>query len=295
MSTHNIFYGILAHKDADALERLIASLEHDKAIFIIHIDKKSNIQDFTKSLKRTNVFVTNTRISCYWGYWSLVQATFALLNKTNTLALRNKIFDYHFVLLSGEHLPLVKPKQLHEYFEMNKGLSVIENWKLPYAQWYQGGEFRFEKFYFRRTKNSKNIKTSFFTRLVKKFKVQKLITPRKIFKNDILYGSTQWITLCETAVSYLLKCKSNVRRQLLFRWSFAPDETYFISMLKRNADLKIKNSQLTMVKFIGTNSNPEYLEKKDLLQLKKPSHLFARKFSQEKNPKAITYLKSLPS
>lgn len=78
-----ICYLILAYNDIGNLKRLVNRL-NENAVFIIHIDKKTDIEPFIEAFKSyDNVeFLCNkNRVKIYWGGFSIVQAEINLVKR----------------------------------------------------------------------------------------------------------------------------------------------------------------------------------------------------------------------
>src|SRR5208283_2267384 len=96
-----IAYLTQTHRNPKLLERKIKSLSSEHCAFFIHVDRKSNINDFS-AIKGSNVFFTEKRIPVYWGEYSLVEAILILIEQ----ALDGpQTYDY-FVLSTGSDYPL---------------------------------------------------------------------------------------------------------------------------------------------------------------------------------------------
>ena len=91
-----IAYLILAHKNPRLLKKTVEALSCDDCAFFIHIDKKSNIADFSE-IRGENVFFSAKRVPVYWGEFSQVRAILRLIRQALECSER---YDY-FVLLSG--------------------------------------------------------------------------------------------------------------------------------------------------------------------------------------------------
>lgn len=118
-------YLVIAHRNPKLLKKEVEALSDGDCAFFIHIDKKSNLEEFS-GIQGHNVFFID-RIPVYWGEFSLVQATVALLRQAMTAMVA---FDY-FVLLSGSEYPLKSPQQIQSFFQANKGSEFMNLVKVP--------------------------------------------------------------------------------------------------------------------------------------------------------------------
>ena len=113
-----IAYLIVAHNNPMHLLRLIRALSSSSSSFFIHIDRKSNLDDFA-NINGDNVYVSQERIPDYWLDFSQVEATLVLLRMA--LAEQHR-FDY-FVLLSGTDYPLRSVPYIQSFFERPQAKS----------------------------------------------------------------------------------------------------------------------------------------------------------------------------
>ena len=103
----NQVFLILVHKQPKQLLMLLKQLESNESHFIIHVDLKSEIQDFksiTTNIK--NIHYVNERYDVGWGSISIVKATLALIKELHS----NNLNYSHAHLLSGEDI-LIKDRK----------------------------------------------------------------------------------------------------------------------------------------------------------------------------------------
>lgn len=90
---------------------MIEFLSNEDCAFFIHIDGKSDINDFS-SIRGKNVFFIDKRVPVFWGEYSMVVSILSLIQ--NALAAAQK-YDY-FVLMSGSDYPLRGKEYIQNYF-----------------------------------------------------------------------------------------------------------------------------------------------------------------------------------
>jgi hypothetical protein len=105
-----IAYLILAHANPEHLQRLIARLRSDNAMFFLHVDKKAKPHQFAH-LQAADVRLVPDAVSVHWGDFSQVEAILKLM----TTALAAGRFD-RFVLLSGADYPLWPTANIDAFF-----------------------------------------------------------------------------------------------------------------------------------------------------------------------------------
>jgi hypothetical protein len=292
-------YCILAHKNPEQLKDLISLLEDEKSLFFIHLDKKVNQIEYKTILQNSNCHFVKNRIACSWGKYSLVQATLNALKEVQSfMNVYFKSSDYHFILLSGEDLPLKTNAYIHDFLERNIKTSFFNYWKLPYDKWWNGGFFRFESFFFFEYKKYNKL-NYWINRIIKKMHLNFLFPLNRFhkqFPNFQIYGASQWMLLSKDLVAFVLeKNKNNPKFNSIFKYVLAPDELYFATLVL-NFDMQkqfsISNSKTHLVSFSGADASPKYLEIEDL-ESNKEGFLFARKFDPNVNQNTIVKIKKI--
>ncbi len=121
-----IAYLLMAHKDPELIRRLVASLE-DSGDFFIHIDKKTDIQQFRDALDGySHVFWADNRIKVNWAAWSMTEVYLLLLKQ----AFESKNNYDRFVFLTGQDYPLMSNKQIVTEFCNNPDVEYIMAYKI---------------------------------------------------------------------------------------------------------------------------------------------------------------------
>ena len=292
-------YCILVHKNPIQLKDLIAVLDDKKSLFFIHLDKKVNQIDYKTIVQNSNCHFVKSRIACSWGKYSLVQATLNTLKEVKYyMNVHFKNSDYHFIMLSGEDLPLKTNLYIHDFLESNIQTSFLNYWKLPYDKWWNGGFFRFESFYFFDYKKYNKL-NYWINRIIKKMHINFLFPLNRFhkhFPSFQIYGASQWMVLSKDLVAFVLeKNNNNPKFNSIFKYVLAPDELYFANLVL-NFDVQkqfsISNRKTHFVSFNGANASPKYLEIADL-ESNKGAFLFARKFDPNINQNAIIKIKKI--
>jgi Core-2/I-Branching enzyme len=121
-----IAYLVFAYKNPKLLQRELKALSSDHSAFFVHIDRKSDLNEFDfRGLN--NVFVLEDRIPVYWAEISGVQAILALIRR----ALQEPVAYDYMVLLSGSEYPLRSKDYIEEFFQKNKGLEFMDIVRIP--------------------------------------------------------------------------------------------------------------------------------------------------------------------
>ena len=109
-----IAYLILCHKSPEHVIRLISRLRDEGVFFVVHIDKKagSSVSDVLRDFAaRAPDVVLARRVRCYWGSFSIVQAT---INCVDAALSSKRPFDYA-MLLSGQDYPIKSLKEIKQF------------------------------------------------------------------------------------------------------------------------------------------------------------------------------------
>ena len=290
-------YFILAHKNPSQVRNLIEMLDDTKSLFFIHLDKNVKIQEYQDLVLNTSCHFVKNRVRCTWGKYSLVQATLnAMKEVEDYMNNKYKYSDYHFIMLSGEDLPLKNNININDFLEENNKTSYLNYWSLPTKKWWNGGLFRFENLYFFAYKKSQKL-NYYLNRIIKKGNFNFLLPINKFKKNFpdfTLYGASQWMILSKDLLEFVLaKSEENSKFNSVFKYVLAPDETYFATLilnLDARKQFPIQNYETHFILFDGVDASPKYLEIMDLKESNE-HFLFARKFDVNINQSTIDFVK----
>ena len=281
-----IAYLILAHNTPRHLRRLITRLSSIPSRIFIHLDKKSNADDFS-GIKGRNIHFTQERVPVFWGDFSLVEAILILL-KT---AIKDQWRPDRFVLLSGADYPLRSASYIEKFFEDNPGKEFINLVAMPNDA---AGKpiSRLTIYNFRPGDH-------WITKVIRKRLIKAGVLPPKrdyrIYLRHLApYGGSTWWALSREASDFILTfVKEETRVVNFFKNTHIPDESLFQTILG-NSDFRsriVRN--LTYADWSAGGPSPAYITEKhlDFFQVTSsfPSSdvygvgemLFARKFSDD--------------
>ena len=252
---------ILAHKSPEHLERIVKKIKADNTQIFIHLDKKSNISEFSHIQNATFI---STREKVCWGGRSMVKAMFNLIE----YVVLNIDCEY-IIFISGEDYPVIMPKDYDKYINIEK--NYLEYKKLPKDDWYSGGMIRIMYYYLFRCPNS------LLSRIC--VKLQKLTgIKRNINKLPFeVYGGSQWININRATAEYII---NNWKQYYsFFRFCMIPDEMIFQTIILNSEQ---KDSTInTNYRYLRYNevssSNAAYIDNYDIEQIKMNKPLFCRK------------------
>jgi hypothetical protein len=271
-----IAYIVLVHQYPDQVVRLVHKLKTENTSFFIHIDRKAAPSIYYAIVNEIgrlpNVYLLK-RHNCYWGELGHVNATIegikALLNSKT-------VFDYT-ILLTGQCYPLKANSDIETFLNANQGFSLMEYFPLPLS-W----RLRIEKWHIRF--------------LSKKFIVPKrqsdLSIKRRFPSGLEPFGGSAYWCLSRECIEYIDKFVHHNRSFVnFFRFSFAPDEMFFQTILL-NSPLKhtIINDNYWYIKWLPAAAKPTLLGAADFETMITSSKLFARKFDATQDTEILDRL-----
>lgn len=275
----NFIYGIICHRLTNSLIYLVEKLiTSSNSIILIHVDKKSDIAHIRKFLPNSpQIHFLTDRTDVEWGGYTQIETTLKLLNYASQ-------FDYqYFSLLSGDDIPLMKVEHIEKYLLTNDREYIgYEYLADPAIQ----VKYLYPKFFL-------NKKKSIWIKI--KCKILTFLHKIDLFNQDIdklpkLYKGSQWFTLSNQAVSYILAfIENNKNYDLAFKNSICADEVYFHTIIY-NSYLKEKiycpedeqNVCEGGLRYIDWDSGPDYprtLDESDFDKMRQSGMLFARKIN----------------
>jgi hypothetical protein len=215
----NVAYLVLAHNNPGVLERAVATLSSDDCDFFIHIDRKSDLSQFS-AIRGENVHFSEDRLPLYWGEFSLVQATLLLLRG----ALASRRAPDYCVLMSGTDFPLRSGRYIENFLVTSRGLEFINVVKVPAP----GKPLsRINTLRFPRSQPLRHLAGRAWV---------KLGLPERDYRNYLgnlePYSGSQWWALSREACEYILDfIERNPRFVQFFENVFAADEAFFHTIL----------------------------------------------------------------
>lgn len=274
----DIAYCIITHKNNKILRECINILSKHSEIYI-HVDKKSNIDDFKEYINK--VKFVKKRVDIKWGEYSQVQATINLLNATI-----EKKYDYIF-LLSGDCLPLknntqiqyiLKENNKREYVALDSNYKNIEN----------RVKYKYTKYHYKKNK------TILDSIIIKIHSILKKI----LFKNKLynllpqLYKGTNWFGITSELRDYILQyIEENEWYCKAFYNSLCGDEVFFHTIIynskfRENIYQPKDKSNICYqaLRYIDWKSGPDYprtLDESDFKKMIDTECIFARKFNED--------------
>lgn len=222
---------ISAHKDPQHLKRLIERLPENSE-FIIHIDKKSDISQFTNLIDGDNIYFLKHRVNVVWGSINEVEYQMELIRE----ALKCDA-DY-FITLSGMDYPVWSNRKILDFFEHAdrkeylQGICMKGQGKA--AKLYSDFRFMAEKSW-----RNGSVQSRFrvaLRKLISAIGIHKTLTIYTPEKTYNLYKGAAWWAITPDLARYILKkWDENKALKAYFKSSFCPAET-FIQTVAFNSD-----------------------------------------------------------
>ncbi len=267
---------ILAHKNPFQVERLIKRLDDGVSSFFIHYDKKSLAIENLRFSELEGRIDWLEGLQTDWGGFNIVQAT---VNGLKAILSKKKEFE-KIILLSGQDYPIKNNEFIDLYFSTSSYKVFLDYTIIPnYKRWKpRGGMYRIDSYYLGLKKHEKlRAKTlNLLTKLIPAFGRKQ--------PGMIPYAGSQWWTLDMASLKYILQfLEDNPLYTRYHKYTFAPDELFFHTILLNTSDFKlrnsIKNDNLRFMKWEdSTTSHPDVLTVTDIHSIFKSQALFARKF-----------------
>lgn len=141
-----VAYCVVCHRRSKILDEMIDILGKDNDIYI-HVDKKSNINDFRDLSDRVKLI--KERVNVQWAGFTLVKATLNLLSNV-----KDNNYDYIF-LISGDCLPLKNSTEIKKILKENNGkefIGVVKDKDIT-EQIEKRLKYNYSSMYFKKNKN----------------------------------------------------------------------------------------------------------------------------------------------
>ncbi|GEM68184.1 glycosyl transferase [Sphingobacterium mizutaii NBRC 14946 = DSM 11724] len=257
---------IIAHQDFEILSILLKQLDDCRNDLFIHLDKKVKIMPKLSCQKSRLFFVQDDkRINVRWGDITQIEAELALFD----LAKNNGSYSFYH-MISGVHLTLVNQDDFHFFFDSYPNHQVFT----PLSQY--NGELE-EKGnminpFMKRFNDNRFIQI--LRRIGIKFqKISKL----RINKDRKFSKASNWVSISEAAVIYILERKKEILKR--YKFTMCGDELFIPTELSYSElnFMIIYSNKLLFQEFKGANAR--VFSDEDVELVLQSNCLFARKFS----------------
>jgi core-2/I-Branching enzyme len=279
-----IDYLIRAHTAPEQLARLVGRLDEGDVRFYIHVNSLTDDETFTamqQGLRGRDNVVWLPRVACYWGGFSLLQAT--LVGIEGILASRD--LPDHAFLLSGQDYPLRPPGEIEAFLEARCGRNVLHYFSLPAEEWAdEGGGLN-------------RVRWPHFERIRYKTRLLRLPFPRRFPPGLELYGGMSFWALTGDALAMVMRFVAERPDVLSFlRRAKMPDELFFQTVLLNGPLAEtVENELMHYIDWSAGNAHPATLRAADAPKLRASEKLFARKFDASVDSEILDLLDREPS
>lgn len=253
---------VIAHNEFEILQMLIDALDHPGSDIYVHIDKKVKEMPALHAGKSA-LHLLGRHLDVRWGSVSQIECELLLFETAN----EHGPYDYYHVI-SGTTLPLKPFSELDAFFRAAEGKSVLM------------GLCKDEPYQERLKMRRYNLFLS--KRRVGQFLWKSAIAVQRILgietnKGKEFYKASNWLSLTEEAVKYILSRKEEIRK--VYRYTFCGDE-FFIPSELMSSPLKdrIISHEQYLYQEMGRATTVAF-PLGALEGMKASAYLFARKFT----------------
>ncbi len=268
----------MAHKRISHVIRLAAYFKRQCDVFI-SLDKKGTYDadelQTLESMPQVKGVFADYEVN--WGGSSVLDSEMALIRA----ACRNSNYDYYH-LISGQDYPIRPLSAFLDYFEQNAGREFLQYIHIPHPKWEHGTYQRFQYYYpYDYAVNKENPRGWVREQVRRQIaNCQKRPIPDHF---DHLYGSSQWFSLSNKAITELLDYTDKHPDFYNRLWmTFAPEECYVATVVINLLGTdNIIQSNLRFIRWKFENGNcPANLNMEHYYMLLEQPRFFARKMNE---------------
>lgn len=269
-------YLILAHADAEQLQRLVEALDDPRNDIYIHIDAKSDISLFEGiSTRRARLDFIAERVDVRWGHTSVMHAEYALFRCVAGGAYSR------IHLLSGADFPLRSQDYIHRFFSTRRNEEFIEILDMdPEARW---GEISKKMRVYNPFMAQGASRTAWVGRLFvwirrMSMMVQTVVGVRRRYTFNDLRKGAEWVSVTQEFVDALMSHEMQIKRE--YRLTNCCDEIYK-QTVAWNTHFRQRLSTMGSLRLIdfdrGNGYSPYTWRESDIEELAASDALFVRK------------------
>jgi hypothetical protein len=214
-----IAYLTLVHRNPQLLKRAIGTLSSEDCAFFIHVDQKTNNQEFS-GISGDNIFFSVQRIPVYWAEFSNVEAITQLIRQALDSSAK---YDY-LVIMQGSDYPLRGGRYIQRFLENNIGWEFMSMVKMP-APGYPLSKINTVRF------TSDKPLRRFASRALAKLGLAQRDYRKHLGGLEPYAGDACW-SLSRDACQYVLDFSArNQSVEKYFRYTHVPEESFFHTIL----------------------------------------------------------------
>lgn len=278
---------IIAHRQFDLLEKLIAALDDERNDIFVHIDSKAHDFDFKKFKalpQQSRIFFT-PQTNVTWGDFSQVRCEMLLLAEVDKMQKSGTKYEYVH-LISGADLPIKSNNQIHAFFKENNGLQFVH---FTDDKATKESENRIR--YYHLFRRHRNILTKILAQIA--LRVQMLFGVDRLKNINIkVQKGCNWFSITGEFAAYI--AQESERFKKIFRFSYCGDEVFVQTALVNSPfadDVYMKNcgnNHLACARLIDwQRGNPYVFRTEDFEMIKNSPAVFARKFDMDVDSEII--------
>ena len=287
MSKHAFL--IMAHSEFGLLKKLIQALDDPRNEIFVHIDKNSKdfeINQFINLTKQSKSdFIKRRKVS--WGAYSQIQCEINLLKEST------QTYHQYYHLLSGVDLPIKPQDKIHAFFDMNKGTEFLSfhHEAMDRKSFLQRIQFYHP---LQEWLGHKGPDTLVYQLNRVLLKCQELLKINRLQNSKTTYrkGAT-WFSITHNFAKHIVAEEKAIQKK--YRWTQCADEI-FLHTIAWNSMFRDKIVDNSLRYIDWKRGRPYVFTQYDFDELVQSEALFARKFSQEREPEIISeiyqYLKN---
>lgn len=265
-------YLIIAHHEFEILQALVSALDVDSNDIYIHFDKKvKRIPELVAGKAR--LYILGNRIDVRWGHVSQIVCEYALFEAS----FNNEQYYTRYHLISGTHIPLKKQIDIMRFFQESPDIEFLNF--LETSEYEKDLKLRRYHFFLKHFRSS-NLVLQRCVQLLWRgiLKIQFIFNVR-CAKIDVGFKASNWVSLTEKAVAYILTEKMNILER--FEYSFCGDEFFIPYLLEKQKDTFVVEGDKHLLFNEFEGATPRTITSDDYNFLIESKYLFARKFSRD--------------
>lgn len=266
---------IITYTNPLQTERMIQQMQHPDFDFYIHVDAKFTLESHSNLNKYSNVYFIKNRVDVQWAAYSTIQAEFNGLQE-----ILDSARTYDFIsLMSGQDYPIKTAVQMQSFFEARKGKLLLK-YRAFSGEWEEGmqrvNKYHLTDFRFRGQFFLERVINTFFKR-------------KNQPKGMQFYGSSMFWAISPEAAEYVLQTVDrNPKMRRFFRYSWAPDEFLFQTILLNSSFAgQVVNENCHYYKHPPKTPSPKTFDITDFEDIIGSDRLYARKFDLKKSPELL--------
>ncbi len=264
-------YLIMAHNEFEVLQKLLSALDDSRNDIYLHIDRKVGV--FPKfRIQFSKLFIIKRRIDLRWSDVSQIKCEYLLFDE----ALKHGGYSYYH-LISGVHLPLYSQDYIHVFFDKALDTNCQLVSPLEQSSFEVNDKLRRYNFFVRHLQDKNLTIRNLYQKMWWFFILYQNRLGILRNRQDVFIKASNWVSLTEDAVEYLLSIKKRVLKR--YRFTRCGDEFFVPSELANSG----KNWNLCLeprlLKHEIALANAGTFTSSDFDSLMDSGCLFARKFS----------------